>query len=400
MTIDLDRVRSETPGCRSVLHFNNAGAALGPEPVVATVVDYLRLEAEIGGYEAAAREIDRIERVYDSIARLLACRREEVALLEHATRAWDMAFYAVPLGPGDRILTTASEYAANFVAFLQVARRTGAVVEIVPSDEHGQISVDALRETIDERVKLVAINHIPTNSGLVNPAAEVGRVAREAGVLYLLDACQSVGQMPIDVDEIGCDMLSATGRKFLRGPRGTGFLYVRSTVLDRLEPPMIDHHSAEWVARDRYELRNDARRFENWEASYACRLGLGRAIDYALELGIDVIRDRAWALAASLRERLSEIPGVVVRDIGERRCAIVTFTVEGADPVAIKTALVARGINVSVTDVFSARIDMEDRDLESAVRASPHYYNTEDEVARFSSEIAAIAREPFAAAGV
>jgi selenocysteine lyase/cysteine desulfurase len=400
MTIDIDRARAETPGCRNVLHFNNAGAALMPEPVLDAAVGHLRLESEIGGYEAAARELGRIEAVYDSVARLLSCRREEVALVEHATRAWDMAFYAVPLGPGDRILTAVAEYAANYVAFLHAARRTGAVVEVVPNDERGQLSVDALREMIDDRVKLVAITHVPTNGGLVNPAAEVGRVAREAGVLYLLDACQSVGQMPIDVDEIGCDMLSATGRKFLRGPRGTGFLYVRSSVLERLDPPMIDHHSASWVARDRYELRPDARRFENWEASYADRLGMGTAIDYALGWGLDAIRDRAWALAASLREQLAAIPGVEVRDIGAERCAIVTFTVEAVAPTAVKAALAARAINVTVAEIDSARIDFEARDLEAVVRASPHYYNTEDEVSRFSDEVARLAREPFSTAGV
>src|SRR5262245_16784163 len=244
MAIDVSRARRETPGCQAVLHLNNAGAALMPQPVLHAVVGHVQREALLGGYEAAEQAHVAVEHGYDAAAMLLGCQRDEIALEEHATRAWDMAFYAVPLGPGDRILTAVAEYAANYVAFLHAARRTGAVVDVVPNDERGQLSVDALREMIDERVKLVAITHIPTNSGLVNPPAEVGRAAREAGVLYLRDACQSVGQMPIDVDEIGCDMLSATGRKSLRGPRGTGFLYVRESVLERLDPPMIDHHAA------------------------------------------------------------------------------------------------------------------------------------------------------------
>jgi selenocysteine lyase/cysteine desulfurase len=400
MTIDIDRARAETPGCRTVLHFNNAGAALMPEPVLDAVIGHLRLESTIGGYEAAAREAGRISGVYDSIARLLNCASDEIALVEHATRAWDLAFYGVRLAPGDRILTAVAEYAANYVAFLHAARRTGATIDVVPNDEHGQLSVDALREMLDDRVKLVAMTHVPTSSGLVNPAAEVGRVTREAGVLYLLDACQSIGQMPIDVEEIGCDMLSATGRKFLRGPRGTGFLYVRRGALDRLEPPMLDHHGAEWVARNRYEMRPDARRFENWEASYADRLGLGAAVDYALGWRIEAIRERAWMLADALRLRLSGIPGVEVRDVGEQLCAIVTFTVHDAPAEALKRWLVERRMNVSVSDVASARIDFEARALESVVRASPHYYNTEDEVARFCHAVASIAREPFRTAGV
>ena len=163
---------------------------------------------------------------------------------------------------------------------------------------------------------------------------------------------------------------------------------------------MVDHHAAEWIARDRYQLRADARRFETWEANYSGRLGLGAAIDYALEWTIEAIQTRAWSLAEQLREGLAAIPGVVVRDIGRRKCAIVTFTVDGMDPSALKSALAARSVNVSVSDVFSARLDMEARNLVSVLRASPHYYNTEHEVGRFCDEVASLSREPFSAAGV
>jgi cysteine desulfurase/selenocysteine lyase len=248
LPLDVDRARAETPGCRSVTHFNNAGASLPPEPVLEAVIGHLRLEAAVGGYEAAAARPEEIEHTYDAVAALLGAHRDEIALVENATRAWDMAFYALPLEPGDRILTTSSEYASNVIAFLQLARRKGVRVEVVPDDASGQLDAGALRELLDERVKLIAVNHVPTHNGLVNPAAEIGKVAKEAGVPYLLDACQSVGQMPVDVHEIGCDLLSATGRKFLRAPRGTGFLYAAAPFLERLEPPFLDLHAAEWAA--------------------------------------------------------------------------------------------------------------------------------------------------------
>jgi selenocysteine lyase/cysteine desulfurase len=390
MAFDVRRARDETPGCEHVVHFNNAGAALMPRPVLEATIAHLQLEAQIGGYEAAARAHDAVERVYDAAAALLGCHRDEIAIVENATRAWDMGFYSVPLQPGDRILTAMAEYASNYIAFLQVARRTGACVEVIPNDDSGQISIEALRRAIDERVKLIAITHVPTNGGLVNPAAAVGKVARDAGVLYLLDACQSVGQMPIDVNAVGCDMLSATGRKYLRGPRATGLLYVRRDVLERLEPPFLDLHAAHWVAHDRFELRPDARRFENWETYYAGKIGLGVAIDYALHWGLEAIWSRVSALAEALRFELTTTPGVAVRDLGVERCGIVSFTVDGQDPETIRRALADDNINVSVSRLSSTRLDMEARGLSSVVRASVHYYNTEAEVERFCTTLVSL----------
>ncbi|MDQ3695819.1 MAG: aminotransferase class V-fold PLP-dependent enzyme [Chloroflexota bacterium] len=390
---DLARARRDTPGCERVLHLNNAGAALMPRHVLEAVVGHLQLEAAIGGYEAAARAESSVERVYDAAAALIGAHRDEIAIVENATRAWDMAFYSIRFQPGDRILTGMAEYASNYIAFLHMAERTGAVIEAIPNDEFGQTSVTALRRAIDDRVRLIAITHVPTNGGLVNPAAAIGRVAKEAGVLFLLDACQSVGQMPIDVTVIGCDMLSATGRKYLRGPRGTGFLFVRRSVLGQLTPPFLDLHAARWVTPDRYEIRPDARRFENWETNYATKIGLGVAIDYALGWGLDAIYSRVAGLAADLRVRLSAIPGVTVHDLGAERCGIVSFAVAGHDPDVVKTALAAAAINVSVSRLPSTRLDMQDRGLRGLLRASVHYYNSEPELDRFCTTLGTLRKD-------
>jgi cysteine desulfurase / selenocysteine lyase len=379
-SIDVERARSETPGCQHVVHLNNAGAALPPTVVTEAMIDHLRLEAAMGGYEAARHKAEAVENTYAAIGRLLGCHVEEVAVVENATRAWDQAFYAMRFSPGDTILTSRAEYASNVIAFLQVTARTGARIVVVDDDEHGQISIDDLARRIDSRVKLIALTHVPTHGGLVNPAAEVGKVARAAGVTYLLDACQSVGQLPIDVDEIGCDILSATGRKYLRGPRGTGFLYVRAGTLTDLEPPFLDLHAASWTAPDRYVVRADARRFENWETNYAAKIGLGVAIDYALDWGIPAIEQRVSGLAEQLRSRLGSVPGVTVHDQGLRRCGIVTFTVDGAPATEVQQRLSEAGINTSVSLVEYAQLDQPARGLPDLVRASVHYYNTEDEV--------------------
>jgi cysteine desulfurase / selenocysteine lyase len=387
VTIDVDRARRETPGCANVAHLNNAGAGLMPQPVLDATTDHLRLEADIGGYEAFDKNGAALDRFYDSAASLINCRAQEIAFVENATRAWDMAFYSLDFKPGDRILTAKAEYASNYIAYLQVARKTGAVVEAIDNDEHGQISIAALEAMIDDRVKLISITHVPTNGGLVNPAAAVGRVARAAGVPYLLDACQSVGQMPIDVVAIGCDMLSATGRKYLRGPRGTGFLYVRDSMVDRLEPVFLDLHAAEWVARDRYEVVAGARRFENWEANFAGKIGLGVAMDYAQTWGLEAIRDRIYGMAEGLRARLNDIPGVSVHDLGTERCAIVSFYMAGQEASVIAAAAADQAINVSTSSVASTRLDMEGRVPGDLVRVSVHYYNNDEEIDRLCAAL-------------
>jgi cysteine desulfurase / selenocysteine lyase len=388
---EVSRFRSETPGCAHVAHFNHSGSSLMPQPVIDAVIAHTQLEAEIGGYEAEDAVLERFMAVYDSVARMLNANSSEIALVENATRAWDMAFYAIPFAPGDRILTSVSEYASNVIAFLQVARR-GVTVDVVPNDENGQISLEALEAMLDSTVKLVALTHMPTNGGLLQPACAVGKLARANDSFFLLDACQTAGQVPLDVEALGCDFLSATSRKFLRGPRGVGFLFVRDEVVEQLEPPMLDLHAAEWTSSDGYRIRPDAKRFENWEKNYSNHLGMGAAVDYALENGLDRIWRQVERNAALLRDKLSAIPGVTVRDLGEIQGGIVTFEVEGIDPNTTEERLRERGINTSTSSVSSTRFDMEARGIKRITRSSTHYFTTDDEIDLLADAVEEIAR--------
>ncbi len=392
VAIDVARVRADTPGCEKVLHLNNAGCSLPPKPVLERVKTHLDLEAAMGGYEAEDGIAEEYQGIYRAIAKMLGCAPTEIALVENATRAWDAAFYALAEGfqPGDKVLTASNEYVSNYLAFLQVVRLRGIEIVVVPNEAGGEISLTALESAIrqhGERVKLIALTHVPTNGGLVQPAVAVGRIARLNHIPYLLDACQSAGQMPLDVEQLGCDMLAATGRKYLRGPRGTGFLYIRHSMLERLEPMPIDMSSAEWSAREQYKLRNDARRFEISAGSVACQLGLGVAVEYAMAVGLENIAARVAMLAEQLRQALAKVAGVTVRDLpgsgSQPRCGIVTFTHDRHDARVIVATMRDRGINVRVTPLSSTRIDMEQRGLTAMVRASVHYYNMEEEIARF-----------------
>lgn len=390
--IDVDKARAETPGIGHQTFFYNSGAGLMPQPVLDALHGHLDLEARIGGYAAEDEAAPRVQATYDALARMLNCSPDEIALVENATVAWCQAFYGIAqdMEPGDNVITVVAEYASNFIAFLQTVKRRGIEIVVAPNNADGEVDLEALEGLIDERTKLIAVTHVPTSGGLVTPAAEVGRIARRHGVPYLLDACQSAGQMPLDVAELGCDFLSATGRKFLRGPRGSGFLFASKAIMERHEPPVLDLHSAEWVAPDRYEMAKTARRYENWESYVAGKVGLGVAVDYALSWGLDNIRARNRMLADDLRERLGVIPGVTVRDAGSERCAIVSFSHDRLNPNEIVTRLADQGIVIGSSGSRSTLLDFQARNLPDLCRASPHYLNTEDEVALLATAIAGL----------
>ncbi|CAM5467986.1 aminotransferase class V-fold PLP-dependent enzyme [Streptomyces narbonensis] len=387
-------LRADTPGCESVVHFNNAGCGLVARPVLQAMTDHLQLEAEIGGYEASAAQEVRVRDFHASIAELLGTRPGNIAFAGSATHAYTKALSAIDFQPGDTVLTTRNDFVSNQIAFLALRKRHG--VEIVHAPDHPDgsgVDVDAMAALMRaHRPRLVAATHVPTNSGLVQPVAEIGRHCRELGLLYLVDACQSVGQYPLDVEEIGCDLLTGTCRKFLRGPRGSGFLYVSDRVLrEGYEPLFIDMYGARWTGPDTYRPVDTAARFEEWEFPYATLLGCAAAVRYALAVGLEPISRRTPALAARLRGRLAEIDGVRVLDGGPAPAALVTFAIDGWQPQPFKAALDELSINSALSLREFAQFDFGDKDVDWCLRLSPHYYNTEDEVGTVAAAVAELA---------
>ena len=394
--VALDRWRRDTPAAAAGrIHLNNAGAALMPEPVRLMIGDHLDREARLGGYEAADEAEGRLEAVYTELAGLMATSPRNVAIVENATVGVALALSAFDFEPGDVILTTRNDYVSNQLMYLSLERRRG--VEVVRAEDlpEGGVDPESVRELVARRSpRIVALTWIPTSSGLVQPAAAVGAICREAEVPYLVDACPAVGQMPVEPEALQCDFLAATARKFLRGPRGLGFLYVSDGALEAGRHPLhIDMRGADWVSADDYRLRDDARRFENWEFPYALVLGLGEAAWYAREVGLERARDRAWGLAAELRRRLAELDGVRVLDRGAELCAIVTASVAGRDAHELVTALREQGINTSAVERSSAVMDLDEKGVATALRLSPHYYNTDAEIAAAVAAIGALGAE-------
>ncbi|MDT8368922.1 MAG: aminotransferase class V-fold PLP-dependent enzyme [Longimicrobiales bacterium] len=382
--MNLDRLRAETPATARVAHLNNAGASLQPAPVVERVIEHLRLEEALGGYEAADAAAEAIDAARGAVADLLETRPDQVALVEHATQGFVAALSSIPLRRGDLLLTTRHDYSSNQIQYLTLAERLGIEVVRAPDAPEGGADVEAMREIIHRRrPRVVAMTHIPTNSGLVQDVTAVGAACRERDTLFLVDACQSVGQMPVSPEAIGADFLSATGRKYLRGPRGTGLLWVSRRALDAgLTPLFPDLRGTDWIADDLTQPAPDATRFETWEFSWALVLGLGEAARYARAVGLEAIHERVVALAERLRDAAREIPGVRLLDRGARLCGIVTLAHETVSAERLRDGLRAEGVHTSWLTREGALLDFEEKGVETALRLSPHYYNTEEEVDR------------------
>jgi len=389
----LDRWRRDTPGCRERIHLNNAGAALMPQPVLDAVVGHLEREAAIGGYEASDEAEARLDETYELLGRIVGAGAKNIAIVENATVAFNQAVSAFDFRPGDRIVTTRTDYPSNQLVYLSLARRAGVETVRAVDRPEGGVDPESVRQLASHpRTRLVALSWVPTSSGLVQDARAVGAVCAELGVPYLIDACQAVGQLAVDVNELKCDFLGGTARKFLRGPRGIGFLYVSDRMLERGAFPLfVDMRGADWTDPDEFKLADGARRFENWEFAHALVAGVCEAVRYALAVGAEG-QERARRLGAILRERLAKVRGVRVLDRGRELCAIVTVDVRGQGAEELKLALRSRGINTSSTDRKSGVLDMDEKQLSTALRLSPHYYNTEDELDAAVAAVAELTR--------
>jgi selenocysteine lyase/cysteine desulfurase len=391
---EIKAFRNETSGCKNVIHLNNAGAGLMPDIVTKAQIDHIKLESQIGGYEAAALRKNEVQNFYTQCAKLFNCKPTNIAFTASATDSYTRALSSIPFKEGDIILTDNDDYVSNQIQFLSLQKRLGVKILRIKNAIIGGVDLNDFEEKLKKyQPKLLAITHIPTNSGLVQPINDIAKIyenyiKQNAGkTWYILDACQSAGQMKLNVAELACDFLTVTCRKFLRGPRGTGALYISDKALEAgLEPMFIDMRGAEWKQKDEYWQQPTAMRFEDWEFAYSAVLGTAAAIEYCLKVGEDKIWQQVKFLSASLRNQLTQINKVSVLDKGPDLGALVTFHIEGGDPKYIVSELLKRKINVSASYRAFGIIDFDEKGVEWAIRASPHYYNTTDELENFGTE--------------
>ena len=392
---EIEKFRNETAGTKNVIHLNNAGSGLMPDIVTQVQLDHINLEAQIGGYEAAAIKASAIQNFYAQAAKLFNCSPSNIAFTASATDAYTRALSSIPFKQGDVILTDNDDFVSNQIQFLSLQKRLGVKIVRINNAAIGGVDLNDLEEKLKKyKPRLFAITHIPTNSGLVQPVKEIAKIyhsyiqKHENQTWYIIDACQSAGQMKLDIDELKCDFLSITCRKFLRGPRGTGALYISDKALNAgLEPMFIDMRGATWRHKDEYQQQPTAIRYEDWEFAYSTVLGTATAIGYCLNIGETKIWQQVKLLSAILRDRLSQIDKIKVLDKGPEVGGLVTFHVQGSNPKLIVSELLKRRINVVPSYREFGIIDFDEKGVEWAVRASPHYYNTIEELDFFIESI-------------
>lgn len=383
--MDIDQIRKDTLGCEAVIHFNNAGAALPPKQVATAILDYIAEEETTGGYELAARKQQDVELFYEYAAQLLHCGSHNIVFTTSATDGYNRALSSIPFKQGAVVLLTQTDYPSNFIAFISLQKRFGIKTVLVDTTATGEIDLEDLDRKLQQyNPVLLSVSHVPTSSGLVQPAEAIGNIVKNYDTLYLLDACQSLGQMDVDVVKIGADFVSGTFRKFLRGPRGAGLLYVSDKALAAGHELLFpDFRGADWTSVNEYKSRPDAKRFENFETSVAIVLGATKALKYILEIGIKNIEERNRILAQKLRFELSKIENIQLQDRGVNQCSIVTFTLPGYDENATKKYFNDNGINIYSSAKSGSLIDFEQKGIDWVARVSPNYYNTEAEIDTF-----------------
>ena len=387
--MNIEQIRQDTPNCKDKIFLNSAGASLIPKIVVHKVNEYLIEEEKIGGYKLEELRKSEFDEFYNEVAKLIHCEAHNIAFINNATDGYIKALSCIDFKEDDTVITTDDDYASNHIHFIALQKRYHINVVRIKTFENGELDIEDFETLIKMyRTKLVSISHIPTNSGLIQNVKAIGNICEKNNIIFLLDACQSVGQIVVDVKPLKCDFLTATGRKFLRGPRGTGFLYVSDKILkEQYAPLYIDGRGATWTEIYKFEMLDSAKRFELWESPCAFKMGFQEAIKYANNIGMEHIQAYNEKIMKQLRANLSSIPNVVLFDKGLNTSNILTFRKGNVSLKRISNILDKNKVYYSVSNKEWGLIDFNKKGIEWAIRLSPHYFNTIEEMDKVSQII-------------
>ncbi len=352
-------------------YLNHAACGLLPDAALHAMHGYALREQALGAYGAARQVQAEIEQLYQGIAATIHAQPQDIALTQGNSDGWSLVVSAMDWSGGGRILAPRSEWGGNLGILMQLSAQCGVQVEEIPSDADGAVDLEALETLLRTPASLVVLTWMPANSPLVQPAEAVGALCAQAGVPLLVDAAQAVGQWPVDVRQLQCAALTAPGRKWLRGPRGTGFVYVHPDFLPRLRPLTADHFSRPWQTGNTWTYRADARRLEQSEASVALRLGLGAALAAWNALGMERIHGEIQKRADWLRDGLDCLPGIRAHRSGRHASSgIVTLECSRHDAAALHRGLQERGVEAALSPVAFTPWDMQARGLSAVLRLS------------------------------
>lgn len=381
MDFSINQIRQNTPGCLDKIFINSAGSSLMSKEVVQISKDYMDMEADIGGYDVMANHYEDFNLFYLEASKLINANPRNMAFAISATDAYSKVLYSFKWTEKDVILTTKDDYVSNIISFIHINRRFGSQIKFVDCLDSGDLDYEDLARKLEQyKPTIFALTHIPTSAGTIHDAEKAGEICANFDTYYLLDACQSIGQLDVDVRKIKCDFLTVTGRKFLKAPRGTGFLYVANHILDTdMGPLCIDLAGSTWDSETSFKFGSEAKRFEFWEKNYSNFLGLTQAIREINEIGIEKIAAYNKMLSGYFRNELEQVDGLKIYDHGSLKGNIITWKIPGLKQSEISKLFHERRVIFSFSSNTSALYDLNKKGEEWLVRFSPHFFNTTEE---------------------
>lgn len=367
-----------------LVYLDSAATSQKPRAVIETLDKYYNQynsNVHRGVHTLGTRATDGYEGAREKVRKFINAKSmAEIIFTKGTTTSLNMvalSYARANLKPGDEVVITYMEHHANIIPWQQAVKATGATLKYIPLQEDGTISLEDVRETVTSNTKIVAVSHVSNVLGTVNPIKEMAKIAHDNGAVIVVDGAQSTPHMKIDVQDLDCDFFALSSHKMC-GPTGVGVLYGKKALLENIEPAEFGGEMIDFVGLYESTWKELPWKFEAGTPIIAGAIGLGAAIDFLEEIGLDEISRHEHKLAAYALERFRQLDGVTVYG-PEERAGLVTFNLDDVHPHDVATVLDAEGIAVRAGH-HCAQPLMKWLDVTATARASFYLYNTEEEI--------------------